>query len=76
MMDKVSDTQVSAQNRGANLGHPAAPNHLDAGQKKKMLRERIAMVGILRLGMPARERTSMPGSGGQGTESWRATEPI
>src|SRR5438552_7577444 len=36
-----------------------------------MFRERIAMVGILRLGLPARKRTSMPRSGGQGTEMTR-----
>ncbi len=52
----------------------AAANHLGAGQKKEMLRERIAMVGILRLGLPARKRTSMPRSGGQGTEMTRYRE--
>ena len=39
-----------------------------------MFRERIAMVGILRLGLPARKRTSMPRSGGQGTEMTRYRE--
>ena len=67
--------------------HPAAANHLDAGQKKEMLRERIAMVGILRLGLArsqANEHASLRRTRygddkvqrGQGTESWRATEPI